>query len=177
MKKNKDINFDDLDDCPAEFKEQFQQSIAAFEQAQRSPAFQILLDSGISLPPPSELTDAELHSKLWEIIHALALMGAYLEQTDHLSDRELYTLLLDDILREDMVIQSAGMDMACHIDLLGSGSEEDTAIYLKYYADEKDRNFWLTDFPKDQLPERERLPYDRDRELPKPYPHNKSAMH
>ena len=44
---------------------------------------------GIALPAPEELTDAQLSAKLWEVIEALAFLGAYLEHTDHLSDREL----------------------------------------------------------------------------------------
>ncbi|HLJ25854.1 MAG TPA: hypothetical protein VKY85_04025 [Candidatus Angelobacter sp.] len=57
---------------------------------------------------------------------------------------------------------------ARHIPTLGSGSEEDNQLYLKYYADDDWRRHWHENFPNDPLPAREDPPYDRDRLLPKP---------
>ncbi|MEI7869901.1 MAG: hypothetical protein WCI11_18595 [Candidatus Methylumidiphilus sp.] len=57
-------------------------------------------------------------------------------------------------------------DSAWHVDLVGSGSEEDIERYLRYYADEKTRQDWAKDFPDDVVPEHETPPYDRDRHLP-----------
>lgn len=177
-KRNNEISFDESDDCSAEFQEQFQKNVDAFEQAKWSQQFQVLIESGISLPPPDELADAELNAKLWEVINALAFMGAYLEHTDHLSDRELYILLWSDVLLEETVIQSPSVTMTCHIDLIGSGSEGDNNIYLKYYADEDDRILWVQDFPEELLPSREELPFDRDRQLPtKPDTEEKFDVH
>lgn len=167
-KSNKDACFEDLDDCTTEVQDQFRKNIDAFEQAKVCQPFQILVESGISLPPPENLSDEELTVKLWEVIHALALTGIYLGFTDHLSDRELYILLWGDILLEKTVIQSAAFNMNCHIDLTGSGSKEDNHLYLKYYADEEDRVQWAKDFPDEVLPDHELLPFDRDRQLPKP---------
>lgn len=176
-KKNKENFFDESADCSTEVQEQFQKYVDAFEQAKWSQPLQVLVESGISLPPPDELPDTELNAKLWEVINALALMGSYLEHTDHLSDRELYTLLLDDILLEETVFPSNEMNMVCHIDLIGSGSEEDNNIYLKYYADEDDRSFWIKEFPDEPVPSRERLPFDRDSQLPKPDRKEKFNLH
>lgn len=176
-KKNKEISFDESDDCSTETQEQFQKSVDAFEQAKWCQPFQVLVESGISLPPSSRLSDTELNAKLWEVIKALALMGIYLEHTDHLNDRELYILLLDDILLEEMVFQSGEMNLACHIDLIGSGSDEDNDIYLKYYADENDRTLWIKEFPGEPIPGRERLPFDRDCRLPKPDPEENFEVH
>ncbi len=83
-KKNKEISFGEFDDCSTETLEQFQKNVAAFERAKWCQPFQVLVESGISLPPSSGLSDAELYAKLWEVIKALALMGVYLEHTDHL---------------------------------------------------------------------------------------------
>ena len=129
------------------------------------------------MPPPDELADAELNAKLWEVINALALMGAYLEHTDHLSDRELYLLLWGDMLLEELVIQSPTASLVCHIDLIGSGSDEDNNIFLKYYADEEDRVFWVKEYPNEPVPARERLPFERDRQLPKPGTGEKFGVH
>lgn len=177
VKSNNEISFDELGDCSTEIQEQLQKNIDAFEQAAWSQPFQVLVESGISLPVPDELADADLHAKLWEVINALALMGAYLEHTDHLSDRELYILLWGDILLEETVMQSPTVTMFCHIDLIGSGSEEDNNVYLKYYADEGDRSLWVKEFPGEPLPSQERLPFDRDRQLPKPDPEEKFGVH
>lgn len=167
--KNNDINFEIADDCPEEIAEQFKNYVEAFEQANCRQPFDVLLDSGISLPPASELSETELSAKLWEVINALSLLAIYLESTDHLSDRELYTLLCEDVLLEETVFQSGEMmNMNCHIDLVSSGSKADTDLYLKYYADDDDRAFWLKEFPDDVLPSQEPLPFNRDHQLPKP---------
>jgi hypothetical protein len=152
--------------CPVEVKEKFWEYVAKFEQASWSRPFEILIESGVSLPPPDELDDSQLTAKLWEVVNALALLRVYLYHTDHLSNRELYAQLWNDLLREEMVLQPDNADFACHIDLVGSGSEEDLYIYLKYYADEDERSRWAKDWPGEQIPDREEPPFDRDRFLP-----------
>ncbi len=167
--KTDDINFEISDDCPEEFAEQFKNYVDAFDEAEWRQPFEFLLDSGISIPPASELSETELSAKLWEVINALSLLAIYLESTDHLSDRELYTLLCEDVLLEETVFESGEMmNLNCHIDLVSSGSKEDTDLYLKYYANDSDRAFWLKEFPDDVIPSHEPLPFDRDQHLPKP---------
>lgn len=113
VKRNKEISFNESDDCSTEVQEQFQKNVDAFDQANWNQPYQVLVESGISLPPPDELADSDLNAKLCEVINALALMGAYLEHTDHLSDRELCLLLWGDVLREQLVIQSPTVILAC----------------------------------------------------------------
>lgn len=55
---------------------------------------------------------------------------------------------------------------SCHLDVVGSGSEEDTLLYMRYFADEKSRASWLGSFPDYEMPEHEDPAYDRDRLLP-----------
>lgn len=161
------ITSDKLGDYPAEVEEQFWKNVVAFEQARWSQPFQILLGSGISLPSPDELDDTKLRAKLWEVINGLALLRVYLDHTDHLSDRELYAQLWDDALCEEMVLQPNDANFACHIDMIGSGSEEDNNIYSKYYADEDERSHWAKEWADEPIPIQERLPFDRDRHLPR----------
>ena len=156
------------DDCPPEIEEEFWKRMVAFEEADWVPPFDLLVKGGVSLPPPDELDDSQLTAKLWEVIQGLALLGAYLHNTDHLSDRELYEYLWTDALREPAVLQPTDPDFAYHFDLIGSGSEEDTRLYLKYYADEKERRSWAKEWPEDILPDHEQPPFDRDRQLPTP---------
>ncbi|HEU4388039.1 MAG TPA: hypothetical protein VFV34_09600 [Blastocatellia bacterium] len=153
-------------DCPAEIEEEFWKQVASFEQAEWSKPFDVLVESGVELPPPAELNDDELTRKLWEVINCLGLLSVYLVSTDHLSDRELYEHLWHKSLREELVIQPNDPHCASFIDMIGSGSEEDNFIRLKYYADEEERTRWKTDWPEDPVPEHERPRYDRDSRLP-----------
>jgi hypothetical protein len=157
-----------LDDCPAEVEEAFWKQLVGYEEAPWTTHFQQLENAGVSLPPPDSLKDEELTAKLWEVIEKLALLGVFIEQTDHLSDRELYTHLWTDALREESKALPLTANSAHHIQMLGSGSEEDNLLYLKYYADDVWRRHWQKDFPNDPIPRHEDPPYDRDRVLPKP---------
>lgn len=150
------------EDCPPEVAAQFWLSVAAYEQAPWTTHFQELIDAGVELPAPESMDDRQLTAKLSEVIDALARMRVFLSQTDHLSDRELYALLWGDTLREPVKDMPRDESSAWHIDFLSGGGEEDTRLYLKYYADEETRRRWLADFPEDEMPQHEEPPYDRD---------------
>lgn len=141
-------------------------SIVAYEDAEWSAPFDLLEQNGLELPPPNELDDVQLTAKLWETIRSLAMLRMFLYNTDHLSDRELYEELWHDVLREEGPTMPLSNDSAWHIDLLGSGSETDNALYLRYYADADSREEWSKDWPDDMMPTPETPPYDRDRHLP-----------
>ncbi len=155
-------------ECPIEVEEKFLENMLAFEEADPVVPFDELLKCGIEMPPPRDLTDIEIHEKLWEVIQAMTLLGCFLQNTDHLSDRELYELLWSDLLREPTTLRPEDPDFACHIDIIGGCSQEDIAIYLKHYADEDTRRDWAGDFPECEIPPHEEPPYDRDRYLPEP---------
>lgn len=156
-----------LDDYPAETEEAFWKHMVDYEEAPWTTNFQQLENAGVSLPPPDSLKDEELTAKLWEVIQKLALLHVFIEQTDHLSDRELYTHLWTESLREETKAVPLAADSAWHIQILGGCSEEDNLLYLKYYADEDFRRHWQQDFLSDSIPRHEDPPYDRDRLLPK----------
>jgi hypothetical protein len=157
-----------LDDCSAETEEAFWKHLVDYEEAPWTTHFQQLENAGVSLPAPDSLKDEELTNKLCEVIQKLALLHVFIEQTDHLSDRELYTYLLNDCLREETKAMPLAANSACHIQLLSSGSDEDNFLYLKYYADNDWRRQWHKDWPNDPMPDHEDPLHDRDRMLPKP---------
>ena len=154
-------------DTPPEIAEQFWGNVLAYESAGETCHFNQLAEQGIELPAPEELDDATLSAKLWEAIRGLAKRSVYISQTDHLSDRELYEELWHDSLREITADFPPNSGWNCHLDLLGSGSDEDNELYLKYYADEEWREQWHKDWPTDVIPPHLDPPYDRDSKLPK----------
>ncbi|MDQ3252514.1 MAG: hypothetical protein M3R15_01200 [Acidobacteriota bacterium] len=162
-----EISFVESDEYTPEMSAQFHLSIAAYEQAPWTTQAQLLEEAGVDLPPPESLDDRQLTFKLSEVIEALARLRIFLSQTDHLSDRELYDSLWRDVLREAVKDMPLNESSAWYLDMLGSGSEEDIHLRLKYYADEDERQDWLASFPGDSIPDREEPPYDRDRHLPK----------
>jgi hypothetical protein len=154
------------EDCPEEIRERFLESVLAFEEAEPVALFDELAKMGLQLQAPEEMNDVQLNSKLWEVIRCMSLLGSYLHNTDHLSDRELYRRLWSELLREPSVLLPHNQNYAEHIDIIGTGSEEDIQLYLKYYADEEARQHWAEEFTDDPIPPHEPPPFDRDRLLP-----------
>ncbi len=124
-----------------------------------------LLAGGMELPAADDLDDEALSAKLWELIDGLAQLRIYLHSTDHLSDRELYVFLLSELSEPSMMALDDPLG-ALHIDVIGSGSEEDIEIFLRHYAGAEDREFWLQHYTDEPIPEHQDPPYDRDCKLP-----------
>jgi hypothetical protein len=147
--------------------EEYARKMELFENGPTTTNFQQLLDRGIELPPPDQVPDAEIRTKLWEVLHGLSELRVYLDDTDHLSDRELYGHLWHTSLREDVpAIDEIGFHT--HLQLLSSGDELETMLYLKHFADENDRDGWLEQFPDYEMPPHADPPYNRDCLLPRP---------
>jgi len=149
-----------------DLREQFWEHVVAFEEAEWITSFELLVQGGMELPAPEELDDSQLTAKLWEVIRGLAMLHIFLYNTDHFSDRELYEELWHQVLREENPAMPINGESACHIDLVGSGSEVDNELYLRYYADEETRKLWAKDWLNYAMPRHEAPPYDRDRHLP-----------
>ena len=154
-------------ELPSMIEEAFLENVLFFENAPRTTYAKMLIEKSIELPPASDLPAHRQHQKLWEVIRGLADCHVYLCNTDHLSDRELYELLWFDVLNHETVDISVSPHTACHLDILGGGSDADIRNYLRYFADDDERLEWAKDQPAGELPERQVAPYDRDRFLPK----------
>jgi len=156
-------------DCDPEVEEAFLENVLALESHGFVRPCDVLVRDGISLPPPEELDDPALSAKLRELIRELAGRRLFLHSTDHLSDRELYSWLWKDALREELM--GFGLPFGnCHLDVLGGCSEEDLVLQMRYYGDESHRAWWAAEFPDFPMPPREKPPFDRDRQLPQPEP-------
>jgi hypothetical protein len=154
-------------EVPPELEEAFLTRVCEFEKAPWDTNFNRLVQRGVEIIPPAELDETSLCAKLHDVLRALAEVSCFLENTDQLSDRELYTWLWAEGLREETPDLSQ-LGGAWHVSPIGGCDDEDIAIFLKYYANEKERRRWQEEFPNDPLPPRCLLSYDRDRNLPRP---------
>jgi len=158
----------DATDLDPEMELAFLEQVAAIEAEPTTTYAHQLIGRGICLPPPEDLEEDHLSEKLWEIIHGLAGLRVFLENTGHLNDRELYKQLWKEDLNEFTWDMSHCTNGAMHLDIIGSGSEEDTRIWLSYYADDQQRKEWQDQFPGEDLPPRKEPVTDRDEHLPRP---------
>src|SRR5258705_9071874 len=69
---------------------------------------EVLRARGMDIPqaPPDDA--AALRSKLMEIVEGMYEIGIVVEETDHLSDAELYRFLIDDALLQETIISVGG---------------------------------------------------------------------
>ena len=156
--------FGTMNDCPPEVEEAFLRNVLAYEIAPKKILMEALGESGLRLPAPDDLPEAELSGKLWEVIHGLLALRVSIDNTDHLSDRELYTLLYKETLHDELVL---GFDQAMHIDMTESGDyEEGLRTYLKYYAREEERRSYAESFPELNVPPHCDPPNRRDHLIP-----------
>ena len=155
-----------LESMPADMEEEFLRHVLEYETAEPINLLRLLENSGLTIAAPDQLDDTILTAKLQEIIQRMATLGAYLLNTNHLSDRELYEYLYNEGLREEAVLFPENPTYAYMIDLTGSGSDEDNQTFLKYYASEEYRKQWSEDWPSDPMPAHEDPPFDRDSSLP-----------
>jgi hypothetical protein len=131
-------------------------SILAWE---RAPVLAISkwFEPELVLPHPEMLSDAELHGLLWETLHRLYDKRIVLEFTDHLSDRQLYCLLIRDILpspEKKIDVPKNYLHWHC------LDRDEDPDTWLRYYASEEEREGWREETGL-QLPPMQSPPYPR----------------
>ena len=150
-------------DGPPELEQPFVDAVLAFESCPRRTLLDVLGESAIELPEPEKLTDRELTATLWEVIHALLARFIVIGNTDHLSDRELYTQLWRQTLRQEFVILPRH---TMQIDMTKTGADNDMSIYLKYYATEEQRQLYSQVYPDFKMPEHVEPPRRRDHLIP-----------
>jgi len=150
-------------DLPPEVSEQFWENVVAFERAPLRTIHQKLKAADIPMPPAAEMSDEGLHARLWQIIEFLATQKTFLSDTNHLSERELYTHLRDESFCEASP-DFPGMNL--HLSPIGSGNEESTWLNFRFYAGDDSRTSWMNQFPDYEMPERIEPPFQRDHLFP-----------
>ncbi len=148
-----------LQHMPLQAENEFLACMLAWEQAPVLPIFR-WFEPEMRPPRPDALSDEDLHTILWDVIHKLASQRIILDFADHLSDRDLYCLIFRDILpaREKKVDRPSNY---IHWDCTGPGS--DPEVWLRYYATDEERERWADTYhqplpPDAQLPFPRRLP-------------------
>lgn len=146
----------DASAMPTHVENEFLKSMLAWEQAPVLPIAN-WFSPALSLPHPDDLNEAELAEVLWDTIHQLYEQRIVLDFTDHLSDRDLYCLILRDILpSQEKKIDRPRNFLHWHcID-----PEDDHQLWLRYYATDHERKEWRAEHGG-ELPTQSPPPYSR----------------
>lgn len=146
-------------DCrrlPTSAENEFLAQMLAWERAPVLPISKWFTPE-LLLPPPDQLTDAQLRKLLTETIKQLYAQRIVLDFTDHLSDRQLYCLILRDILPSP----EKKLDLPrnyLHWHFLDI--EVHPEIWLTYYASDEERETWSQETGQ-PLPARSKPPHAR----------------
>lgn len=140
---------------PLKTENEYLASMLAWERAPALPISQ-WFNPPLILPHPDTLDSTALHALLWQTIRQLHSERIVLECTDHLSDRELYTMLFRDILpscEKKVDLPKNYLHWRCLDDA-------DDQTWLRFYASAVERRRWQESTgqtpPPSQLP-----PYPR----------------
>lgn len=143
-------------ELPTKVENDFLASMLAWERAPVLPISQ-WFDPELSLPHPDSLSAEALHDILWDTIHKLFEQRIVLDFTDHLTDRQLYSLIYRDILpSHEKRIENRNSFL--HWDC--ANTESDPEIWLRYYATPDERSMWAEE-QEVELPPTECPPFPR----------------
>ncbi len=132
------IDLVDASQMSTEEENRFLSAMLCWEQSPVIPISQ-WFEPELQIPHPDTLSERNLSNVMWDALERLAEQQIYLECTDHLSDRQLYTVLYRDILPAT----GKKLDVAQNnliwrlVDI-----ESDPEIWLTYYATERERSEW-----------------------------------
>ena len=146
-------------DCrrlPTPAENEFLAQMLAWERAPVLPISR-WFEPELVLPSPDKLNDQELHTRLWEAIELLYSQRIVLDFTEHLSDRQLYCLILRDILPSPEKKLELPRNYL-HWHFLDVEAQPD--IWLAYYASDEERETWAAETGQ-PLPPQEPPPFPR----------------
>ena len=146
----------DTNQMTIEMENDYLSSLLAWERAPVLPISQ-WFDPELTLLPHYDLDDLELHQQLHQVIGRLFEKNIVLRHTDHLSDRQLYCLIVRDILpsqEKKLILPKQYFYWQC------LDSTQDEESWLRFYASDDERYQWAMETGL-KLPPIEPLPYPR----------------
>jgi len=133
---------------------------AFFDNKEQTTLYLELERRNLSPDHSENLSDEEVSRALTNLIWSLADVHVYIEDTDHLSDRELYKELLD--YCDEPTACIVGMpDASIHWSPIGGWSAEDLQVWFRYYATPEERAEHSAQYPEDPMPPSELPPHPR----------------
>ncbi len=139
----------DFRSLPTEAENRFLESMLAWELAPLAPVAR-WFDPPLAMQPACTLDEDQLRERLWEVIERLHAKRIVLDFTDHLSDRDLYSLIRRDILPAKLKLVDLP-DNYVHWDCSASDDGDPTA-WLTYYASDEEREDWRLEEGRDPPP-------------------------
>jgi hypothetical protein len=139
----------DFQSLPTEAENRFLESMLAWELAPLSPVAR-WFQPQLALQPACTLDESQLHERLWQVIDALYEKRIVLDFTDHLSDRDLYSLIRRDILPAK-IKQVDLPDNYVHWDCSAT-TDGDQTTWLVFYASDEEREEWRLDEGREPPP-------------------------
>ena len=141
----------DFQSLPTAVENRFLESMLAWEQAPLVPLAR-WFEPTLALQPVCTLDDDQLRGRLWDVIEQLHDKRIVLDFTDHLSDRELYSLIRRDIL--PAVLKKVDLpDNFVHWDCSAT-LDGDASVWLTFYASDEEREEWRLEEGRDPPPRR-----------------------
>lgn len=134
----------------------FLESMLAWERAPMLPIAE-WFEPKLYLPDADDLSDEEVGRLLADTVRSLYSKHVVLDFSDHLSDRELYTLIARDILpsyEKKLENRTSYLHWDC------ANTSDDPETWLTYYATEDERNVWAEEMDAEP-PAMEDPPYRR----------------
>jgi hypothetical protein len=141
---------------PIASENEYLSSMLAWEKAPVLPISQ-WFEPELLMPPHHSLEDQMLHQQLHQLIGRLFEKNIVLLHTDHLSDRQLYCLIVRDILpaqEKKVLLPGKFLRWQC-LDIV-----DDEESWLRYYASKEERSQWALETGL-RLPPREAVPFPR----------------
>ena len=146
----------DLDRMSVDNENEFLYSLLAWERAPVLPISK-WFEPELEMLPSKDLDDDQLSVAMADVIERLYEKNILLEYTGHLSDRQLYGLIVRDILpaqEKKVSIDGTFLRWQC-IDIV-----EDDESWLRFYATDAERDSWHEE-TRLKLPPQQTVPFDR----------------
>lgn len=150
------VHMVDVERMSTPMENEFLASMLAWERAPVLPISR-WFEPELVLPAPDSLDDLAIQELLWQTIHRLYEKRIVLELTEHLSDRQLYTVIYRDILpspEKKVDLPKNYLHWHCLDD------DADPETWLRYYASDEEREGWSEENVQ-VLPPSEPAPFPR----------------